>query len=73
MAVLFSILSSFAEANLTVQLCALLGFMVAFRNAKEVSVTAYKYFLRPCKNLKKLGEWALVTGTCRNIYWRASW
>ena len=27
----------------------------------------YKYFLRPSKNLKKLGEWAVVTGATDGI------
>ena len=33
----------------------------------QVIVNFYKYFLRPSKNLKKLGEWAVVTGATDGI------
>lgn len=33
----------------------------------QVLTNFYKYFLRPSKNLKKLGEWAVVTGATDGI------
>lgn len=37
------------------------------RNRRQFLGNFYKYFLRPSKNLKKLGEWAVVTGATDGI------
>ncbi|CAB9530888.1 oxooacyl-coA reductase let-767 (Partial), partial [Seminavis robusta] len=60
-------LESFASAGLSVQLCILVGLVVVVRTAKEILESIYVYFLRPAKDLKKLGEWALVTGATDGI------
>ena len=36
--------------------------IISHSNFAQVSVGCYKYFLRPAKDLKKLGKWAIVTG-----------
>ena len=44
------------------QLCLALGALAVARFLLGAVYAVYKYFLRPGKNLKKLGSWAVVTG-----------
>jgi 17beta-estradiol 17-dehydrogenase / very-long-chain 3-oxoacyl-CoA reductase len=52
---------------------AILGAIGLYYVSKAVT-NLYKTFLRPAKNLKKLGEWAVVTGAtgknCLGLLWR---
>lgn len=45
----------------------MIGLFVFVTNGLSVLMTFYKFFLRPGKNLKKLGEWAIVTGATDGI------
>jgi len=62
-----SFLASFSEASFSVQALTLLGAIVFYKNAKELCCSIYQYFLRPEKDVRKLGEWALVTGATDGI------
>ena len=44
------------------QLCLALGALAVARFLLGAVYAIYKYFLRPGKNLRKLGSWAVVTG-----------
>ncbi|GMH86356.1 hypothetical protein TrVE_jg7863 [Triparma verrucosa] len=46
---------------------AVLGAFTLATFSLKVLSNFYKYFLRPSKNLKKLGEWAVVTGATDGI------
>jgi hypothetical protein len=39
-----------------------LGALVLARSALKIVLAVYSSFLRPGKNLRKYGEWAVVTG-----------
>lgn len=62
-----SFLDSFAAAGFPVQLLAILGMIVGFRNVKHILHSIYCHFLRPEKDIRKLGEWALITGATDGI------
>ena len=45
----------------------LVGQAICGLFALKVTILLYKFFLRPSKNLKKLGDWAVVTGATDGI------
>lgn len=47
--------------------CTFIGFVVVFRFLITLTRAAGVYFLRPGKNLRKLGSWAVVTGATDGI------
>jgi len=53
--------------EIAVQGLAVVGAMVVLRAACSVLAFVYAAFLRPGKNLKKLGAWAVVTGSTDGI------
>jgi len=57
---------AYAEATLVFGLAIIGGFMVA-KDALSFLTVLYKTMVRPGKNLKKLGEWAVVTGATDGI------
>lgn len=58
-----------AETLSTVLLAALalIGLVAVLRLVFSINNFVWVYFGRPCKNLKKLGEWAVVTGATDGI------
>jgi len=62
-----SILDSFKDAAPLVRALAVVGSLVALSLGSRAISYLYKTFLRPGKNLKKLGEWAVVTGATDGI------
>lgn len=48
--------------ELPLQVLLALGALGVLRFALGAVYALYKYFLRPGKNLRKLGGWAVVTG-----------
>mmetsp|Transcript_46836 Transcript_46836/g.69656 ORF Transcript_46836/g.69656 Transcript_46836/m.69656 type:complete len:323 (-) Transcript_46836:137-1105(-) len=58
---------SLTEAGPVVGGLAVAGSLVALGYAYRAVRAIYKTFLRPGKNLKKLGEWAVVTGATDGI------
>jgi len=49
------------------QAIVVVGAFTVINFGLKVLTNFYKYFLRPSKNLKKLGEWAVVTGATDGI------
>lgn len=47
--------------------CIVVGATVFALLAKKILVSTYKTFLRPARDLKKLGKWAVVTGATDGI------
>mmetsp|Transcript_4194 Transcript_4194/g.6020 ORF Transcript_4194/g.6020 Transcript_4194/m.6020 type:complete len:327 (-) Transcript_4194:59-1039(-) len=55
------------DADPLVAPLAVFGSLIAFNIAYKAIIAGYKVFLRPGKNLRKLGEWAVVTGATDGI------
>lgn len=55
-------LESIKGLDAPLQLCLALGALAVARFLLGAVCAVYKYFLRPGKNLRKLGSWAVVTG-----------
>uniref|UniRef100_A0A7S1ZGD0 Steroid dehydrogenase n=1 Tax=Trieres chinensis TaxID=1514140 RepID=A0A7S1ZGD0_TRICV len=62
-----AVLSKLQECDVAVSGLAVFGALVASSFALKVLGALYKAFLRPGKNLKKFGKWAVVTGCTDGI------
>eukprot|EP00540_Astrosyne_radiata_P020888 CAMPEP_0116844984 /NCGR_PEP_ID=MMETSP0418-20121206/13009_1 /TAXON_ID=1158023 /ORGANISM="Astrosyne radiata, Strain 13vi08-1A" /LENGTH=324 /DNA_ID=CAMNT_0004476033 /DNA_START=48 /DNA_END=1022 /DNA_ORIENTATION=- len=62
-----NLLNSFQEANPTIGALAVFGSLVLLSVTGNAFLAFYKIFLRPGKNLKRLGKWAVVTGATDGI------
>lgn len=62
-------LDAFKGLDAPLQLCVVLGALALVRFALGAVYAVYKYFLRPGKNLRKLGSWAVVTGATGAFHW----
>ena len=54
-------------STLPVKICTLIGFVVILQVLITLVRAVWVYFLRPGKNLRKLGSWAVVTGATDGI------
>ena len=55
------------SVGLLLGLVAFVGAIAILQTALRAATGVYVYFLRPGKNLKKLGTWAVVTGATDGI------
>jgi hypothetical protein len=47
--------------------------LIALNLVLKAVTNIFKTFLRPGKDLKKLGKWAVVTGATGKNFWTRSW
>lgn len=62
-----TLVDSIKEADPAFAVLAVVGSLCLIKVAAKMLLAFYKMFLRPGKNLKKLGKWAVVTGATDGI------
>jgi len=62
-----SVIEKITDAGPVVKGIAAVGSLFLVNKVMKAVVAFYKMFLRPGKNLKKLGEWAVITGATDGI------
>mmetsp|Transcript_3120 Transcript_3120/g.4615 ORF Transcript_3120/g.4615 Transcript_3120/m.4615 type:complete len:326 (+) Transcript_3120:102-1079(+) len=62
-----SIIESITDTGPVVTVIAAFGSLFLMNKAMKAVVAFYKMFLRPGKDLKRLGEWAVITGATDGI------
>jgi len=64
---LYFVWGQIREAEPAVAALALIGALGCAKLASKISSNMFKTFVRPSKNLRKLGQWAVVTGATDGI------